>query len=43
MPSTEKNEMSRNQDIIRTIDEDEEVEDYSENSDVEVEVRFMFF
>lgn len=26
-------------DIIRTIDEDEEVEDFSENSDIEVEVR----
>lgn len=26
-------------DIIRTIDDDQEVEDFSEDSDVEVEVR----
>lgn len=30
-------------DIIRTIDDDQEVEDFSEDSDVEVEVRKQHF
>lgn len=40
MPSTKKSKKTI--DIIRTIDEDEEVEDFSENSDIEVEVRNCF-